>query len=239
MINFFRKIRRKLADDNKPLKYMRYAIGEILLVVIGILIALSINNWNESRKDRIQEKEILSEISETIVRNNEILENHMLLIEDINRSNEVVILWIENESEYSEEYQKEFHRCFRSGSNIFLSTAGYDELNNSGLELIGNTFLKNEIIYLFGVDNLRRGQLINFFKQHFPIYEDFLIKNFIAEDYKLIPINREHLQKNSQFLAIVKRIKERRSRIKDGLQSNLQQGRKVLQLVKDELGQIE
>ncbi|MCK5443100.1 MAG: hypothetical protein KAJ23_14535 [Maribacter sp.] len=235
MIKFFRKTRKKLADDNKFFKYSRYAIGEILLVVIGILIALSINNWNESRKDRIQEKEILSEISETIVRNNEILENHMLLIEDINRSNEVVILWIENESEYSEEYQKEFHRCFRSGSNIFLSSAGYDELKNSGLELIRNTFLKNEIIYLFGVDNLRRAQLINFFKQHFPIYEDFLIKNFITETQKLIPINREHLQKNSQFLGIVKRIKERRERIKDGLQSNLQQSRKVLQLIEDEL----
>ena len=50
MINFFRKIRKKLADDNKPLKYARYAIGEIVLVVIGILIALSINNWNEGRK---------------------------------------------------------------------------------------------------------------------------------------------------------------------------------------------
>jgi hypothetical protein len=47
MINFFRKIRKELADDNKPLKYARYAIGEIVLVVIGILIALSINNWNE------------------------------------------------------------------------------------------------------------------------------------------------------------------------------------------------
>ncbi len=236
MINFFRKIRKQLADDNKFLKYSRYAIGEIVLVVVGILIALSINNWNESRKDRIQEKEILSEISETIVRNNEILENHMLLIEDINRSNEVVILWIENESEYSEEYQKEFYRCFRSGSNIFLSSAGYDELKNSGLKLIRNTFLKNEIIYLFGVDNLRRVQLINFFKQDFPIYEDFLIKNFITEEQKLIPINREHLQNNSQFLAIVTRIKERRSRIMSGLQSNLQQSSKVLQLIKDELG---
>ena len=50
MINFFRRIRKKLADDNKPLKYMRYAIGEIVLVVIGILIALQINNWNEKRQ---------------------------------------------------------------------------------------------------------------------------------------------------------------------------------------------
>ncbi len=59
MIPFFRKIRKKMADDNRPLKYIRYAIGEIVLVVIGILIALQINTWNEERKDRIVEKDIL------------------------------------------------------------------------------------------------------------------------------------------------------------------------------------
>ena len=52
MIPFFRKIRKKMADDNKPLKYMRYAIGEIILVVVGILIALQINNWNENNKEQ-------------------------------------------------------------------------------------------------------------------------------------------------------------------------------------------
>ncbi len=55
MIPFFRKIRKKMADDNKPIKYARYAVGEIVLVVIGILIALQINNWNE---ERIQSKEL-------------------------------------------------------------------------------------------------------------------------------------------------------------------------------------
>jgi len=62
MINFFRKIRKKMADDNKPLKYMRYAIGEILLVVIGILIALSVNNSNIKRVDRIKEIKYLKNI---------------------------------------------------------------------------------------------------------------------------------------------------------------------------------
>ena len=66
MINFFRKIRKKLADDNKPLKYMRYAIGEIFLVVVGILIAVQINNWNEENKNKEAErtfyKEILSDL---------------------------------------------------------------------------------------------------------------------------------------------------------------------------------
>ena len=50
MIKFFRKIRYDLIGENKTGKYLKYAIGEIVLVVIGILIALSINNWNENRK---------------------------------------------------------------------------------------------------------------------------------------------------------------------------------------------
>ena len=62
MIPFFRKIRKKMADDNKPIKYMRYAIGEIALVVIGILIALQINNWNEERKELIKVKTVLKSI---------------------------------------------------------------------------------------------------------------------------------------------------------------------------------
>ncbi|MGB5402513.1 DUF6090 family protein [Robiginitalea sp.] len=64
MINFFRKIRKQLADQNKPLKYFRYAIGEILLVVIGILIALQIDNWNEERKVKIEEQILLNQLRE-------------------------------------------------------------------------------------------------------------------------------------------------------------------------------
>ncbi|MEH6748121.1 MAG: DUF6090 family protein [Maribacter arcticus] len=52
MIKFFRKIRQNLLNEGKTGKYIKYAIGEIFLVVIGILIALQINNWNEARKDK-------------------------------------------------------------------------------------------------------------------------------------------------------------------------------------------
>ena len=50
MIKFFRNIRKTLMTEGKTSKYLKYAIGEIVLVVIGILIALQINNWNEYRK---------------------------------------------------------------------------------------------------------------------------------------------------------------------------------------------
>ncbi len=54
MLSFFRKIRHNLLMENKFGKYLKYAVGEIVLVVIGILIALQINNWNESRKLQVE-----------------------------------------------------------------------------------------------------------------------------------------------------------------------------------------
>ena len=62
MIKFFRKIRQKMLTENKFSKYLLYAIGEIVLVVIGILIALQINNWNENKKSKSQLDNIYNEV---------------------------------------------------------------------------------------------------------------------------------------------------------------------------------
>jgi Family of unknown function (DUF6090) len=62
MLRIFRNIRQKLAAENKVMAYLRYAIGEILLVVIGILIALQVNNWNENRKERLIEIKYLKNL---------------------------------------------------------------------------------------------------------------------------------------------------------------------------------
>ena len=68
MIKFFRKIRQKLLSENKFSKYLIYAIGEIVLVVIGILIALQINNWNEGRKEFNKSKALLEEFKRDLAR---------------------------------------------------------------------------------------------------------------------------------------------------------------------------
>lgn len=62
MIKLFRKIRQKLLDDGNLKRYLLYALGEILLVVIGILIALQVNNWNQARLYKSKEALLLKEI---------------------------------------------------------------------------------------------------------------------------------------------------------------------------------
>jgi len=67
MIKFFRKIRQRLLSENKFNKYLVYAIGEIILVVIGILIALQINNANENAKENKVLKGYLQNISKNLI----------------------------------------------------------------------------------------------------------------------------------------------------------------------------
>ncbi|GLU44377.1 DUF6090 family protein [Allomuricauda sp. NBRC 101325] len=77
MIRFFRNIRQRLLAENKFTRYLVYALGEIILVVIGILIALQINNWNENRKLAKQEKETIASLKLEFEKNLEQLEGNI------------------------------------------------------------------------------------------------------------------------------------------------------------------
>jgi len=72
MIKFFRKIRQNLLKEGKTARYFKYALGEIILVVIGILIALQINNWNEYRKYQIHELEVIEGLYSEIKQNQDL-----------------------------------------------------------------------------------------------------------------------------------------------------------------------
>lgn len=80
MIKFFRKIRYDLIEKNKIGKYLKYAVGEIVLVVIGIVIALQINNWNETRKQYKAEKEFITSVKNDLKQDRDFIQ---LIIEGI------------------------------------------------------------------------------------------------------------------------------------------------------------
>lgn len=77
MIKFFRKIRKRLLTENKFSKYLIYAIGEIVLVMIGILLALQVNNWNEEKKDKVESIKILKKLQAEFETNKTELESSM------------------------------------------------------------------------------------------------------------------------------------------------------------------
>lgn len=94
MIPVFRKIRKKMADDNKPMRYMRYAIGEIILVVIGILLALQLNSWKEEinakEELKVSMNLMLDDLSQDIAFYDKQIErigNRILLLSDFTQGN--------------------------------------------------------------------------------------------------------------------------------------------------------
>ena len=75
-MKIFRNIRQQLAAENNVAKYLRYAIGEILLVVIGILIALQVNNWNENRKQENNKQHLMLAIRKELLDNKVTLQSY-------------------------------------------------------------------------------------------------------------------------------------------------------------------
>ena len=97
MITVLRKIRNSLIESGASKKYLLYAIGEITLVVIGILIALQINNWNERRKDDIKETDTLENLAENMELNVDRINRRLVMTAGDNRSGQIIIEAIKND----------------------------------------------------------------------------------------------------------------------------------------------
>lgn len=82
MINFFRKTRKKLADENRFFKYSRYAFGEIALIVIGIFFALQLQNWNENRKQDKEFKIVLEQLYNSIKMDTDVFYNNTIVFQN-------------------------------------------------------------------------------------------------------------------------------------------------------------
>ena len=148
MIPFFRRIRKQLADDNQFLKYSRYAIGEIVLVVIGILIALQINNWNEENKTNKLETKILKELQVNLKLDLQELQLDIRYMDEINLACLTVKEFLEQNSSPNDSIFRVFS-ILRVTPHFDPNKSGYQLLQSKGVEIISNDSLRNNISLLY------------------------------------------------------------------------------------------
>jgi hypothetical protein len=148
MIKFFRKIRHKLLSENKFSKYLIYAIGEIILVVIGILIALQINDWNQNQKNKIRENQLLSEMY------NELKTDHEVMLWKIDESKtklnatQSLINVIDQRILYHDSLNSHFSNAVIY-TDFMPLVSTYETINNIGFSIIRNDSLRLKIQLLY------------------------------------------------------------------------------------------
>lgn len=187
MIKFFRHIRQRLLSENKFSKYLIYAIGEIVLVVIGILIALQINNWNENRKNEDLEIAYLKGIQSNLVNDIDELERHfkgdtlkldalsfLLRTTEADVENSQVQTYISNSLFVSKEHWFE-------GQNVV-----FEDMKSSGkLNLLQSERIKlsTQIYYRLFVETIKHEDINNQF------YRNYIENN--SELFKVYPLVEE------------------------------------------------
>ena len=167
-----------MADDNRPLKYARYAIGEIVLVVIGILIALQINNWNEENKERKEVNEYLTNLLREFKINHEDLKTNVAYHKFVSiKTSELSDLISPNPKEISS----------NKLDTLMFSVMFYPEftalttmMTSDKLELVNDYELKNDIAnWKLNYDEYRYDLKIS--------YDQYLnhTYRFVSENYQI------------------------------------------------------
>jgi hypothetical protein len=209
MIKFFRHIRQRLLSEGKTGKYFKYAIGEIVLVVIGILIALQINNWNNDNQQKKLEFKYLKEIKNNLTKDLEDIDFNITFNESKLQSNKIVLQYLNGKINYSDSLDFHF-------SNLFLSTrtmanlSAYENLKSRGLEIISNDSLRQRITKLYEFDyyNAIDFETKDDHQFQYQILMPEVIKSLNITEFNIVegnvngfakPINKELIMNNISF----------------------------------------
>ncbi|BAO75316.1 hypothetical protein WPG_1086 [Winogradskyella sp. PG-2] len=191
-------------ETGKTGKYLKYAIGEIILVVIGILIALQINNWNENRKQSIREASVLEELKQGLESNRSILEKRKLQFKEFQTKSKKLIEHLEAKRSYHDSLDQYFY--VPTGNYSFgISYATFENLKSQGLDIISNKDLRLNLVKLYEEDywllkdqetkvaNAFTNTTLPFTRQHFKLLN--------GPTYK--PNNYNNILENVEFLNIL------------------------------------
>jgi hypothetical protein len=207
MKKFFRKIRQKMLTENKFSKYLIYAIGEIILVVIGILIALNINNSNEASKLKHKELVLLSELQQNLKQDLDKLNGNIIGNKKITRSNVIVKFALETKLPFNDSLKYHFGNTF--GNFEFTeNSSAWENLKSIGLDVISNDSLRNSLAQLYST---KYEYLKNIEKNTDDVYQweqlyPQILKHIDIDTLWVsgTPKNYEELTHDREFLEVVK-----------------------------------
>ena len=206
MIKFFRKIRQKLFSENKFSKYLIYAIGEIILVVIGILIALSINTWNQNRLNSNKEYYYLSQLKVELKNQNQEVNKRLERVSSV--MNIIDTLWsdLNKKGRFnpSAELNSNLNRLL-SGTNLELYTTTFDELISTGqLTLISSDSLRTKVLLCYqeikkSQENIQNNSDNVFYTEIFPVISSFINFDYPQDMSSLVNQNYLSLKEQSRL----------------------------------------
>jgi hypothetical protein len=220
-------------------------MGEIALVVIGILIALQINNWNENRKDRIRETEILRELAVGIEQNNQSIQEYLEKGETYRKSSEIVIAALENRIDYHDSLNLHFQFARIPHTILSLTSSGYENAKNVGLEIIRAQNVRKSIIDLFEVHYGGMMKQFEYFASFQPDRATYIdnkfyynVDEFLVTDpipTPLIPFEYFDLLDDHYLLAMFKSVMIQRRIMASNASFCLVESKKVFRLIQEEL----
>ena len=233
MIKFFRKIRQNSLSDGKTVKYIKYAVGEIVLVVIGILIALQINNWNEQRKFNREIVEVLNEMRSNLISDSlTIRQTRIKKAVDI-KIQSTVINALENGNIPYDSIEHHLGRVMIA-RRIVLVDNGYQLMKKFGLERIKDQELRNELINYYTNSTKRIfDDTADDDYEFLTVFLPYIRKHFLDWNWsnRGVPADYEQLKSDQYFLTCLKlSIQNERSTL-EALQTGASKIQEILPLL--------
>jgi hypothetical protein len=178
MIKFFRKIRHRLLSENKFNKYLLFAVGEITLVMIGILLALQVNNWNEQRKQNQEIENILLKIYSELQIGLNALGDDMLTLQNGYQSTYKISEAIQNNHPFDNSMILDFWHIKRDEYNLARQT-GYEKLKSFGIDKLKNQKLENHLQGIYEQIYPRLSRELEFYPNISTYFSEYYLENFI------------------------------------------------------------
>jgi folate-dependent tRNA-U54 methylase TrmFO/GidA len=179
--------------DNKFSKYLLYAIGEVLLVVIGILIALQVDNWNNEKASEDREIKILTQIKRNLAVNVDQFSAEIANQESIVESIDVIVYQIKNNIPYHDSLGPKY-AAIAWTEEFSAANSAFQTLKTLGFDLISSDSLRESIIQLFGIRYVR--------------FSDVIAKVSSTEHIQLNSMYAQHIEYDKQGNGIVNDFEE-------------------------------